>query len=103
MILAASNNRSEILHLLGANQAKIKSFGVRSLGLFGSVARGDATDMSDLDFIVEFERKSFDAYMDLKFFLEELFGKRVDLALAEGIKPRLRERILEDAVHAPGL
>src|SRR5947209_19372152 len=98
MILAASNNRSEILHLLGANQAKIKSFGVRSLGLFGSVARGDATDMSDLDFVVEFERKSFDAYMDLKFFLEGLFGKPVDLVLADGIKPRLRSVILREAI-----
>ena len=97
------NSRSEILHALTSNQTKIKSFGVRSLGLFGSASRGQASEVSDLDFIVEFDRKSFDAYMDLKFFLEDLFGKRVDLTLAERIKPRLRQRILEDAVHAPGL
>jgi hypothetical protein len=55
-----------------------------------------------LDFVVEFERKSFDAYMDLKFLLEDLFGCSVDLVLKEAIKPRLREAILGEAVHAPG-
>jgi predicted nucleotidyltransferase len=58
---------------------------------------------SDLDFVVEFEEKSFDAYMDLKAFLEQLFDVRVDLVLKDAIKPRLRERILGDALHAPGL
>jgi uncharacterized protein len=76
---------------------------VRSLSLFGSSLRGEETPQSDLDFIVEFERKSFDSYMDLKFFLEKLFGRPVDLVLADGIKPRLREAILKEAIHAPGL
>jgi predicted nucleotidyltransferase len=97
------NNKREILKTLSANQAKIKSFGVRGLSLFGSCARGDETAESDLDFVVEFERKSFDAYMDLKFFLEDLFDKPVDLVLSDGIKPRLRAAILQEAVHAPGL
>ena len=67
------NNKRKILGTLSANKAKIKSFGVRSLSLFGSSARGEDTPESDLDFIVEFEKKSFDSYMDLKLFLEELF------------------------------
>jgi hypothetical protein len=71
--------------------------------LFGSVARGDATSASDLDFVVEFETKSFDAYMDLKAFLEGLLGCSVDLVLTDSIKPRLRATILSEAVHAPGL
>jgi len=97
------NNKQAILTTLTANEARIKSFGVRSLSLFGSCARGEETAESDLDFLVEFERKSFDAYMDLKFFLEDLFGKPVDLILADGIKPRLRAAILEEAIHAAGL
>lgn len=97
------NNKNEIFKALGANEAKIKSFGVRSLSLFGSYARGDETEQSDLDFVVELERKSFDAYMDLKLFLEDLFGRPVDLVLFDGIKPRLRTAILQEAVHAPGL
>src|SRR6266478_955667 len=95
--------REEILKTIDANQAKIKGFGVLSLSLFGSCARGEETAESDLDFVVEFERKSFDGYMDLKFFLEDLFGKPVDLVLADGIKPRLRSVILREAIHAPGL
>ena len=96
------NNKKEILKALGANEVKIKSFGVRSLSLFGSSARGEDTPESDLDFVVEFEKKTFDSYMDLKLFLEELFDRPVDLVLADGIKPRFREAILREAIHAPG-
>ena len=92
-----------ILGLLKANEAHIKGFGVRSLGLFGSFVHGNDTEKSDLDLVVEFDKKTFDAYMDLKLFLESLFGRPVDLVLADAIKPRLRGPILEDAVHAPGL
>jgi uncharacterized protein len=97
------NKSQEILNTLGANEAKIKSFGVRGLSLFGSSVRGEDTSTSDLDFVVEFEKKSFDSYMDLKLFLEELFDRPVDLVLADGIKPRLRAVILGEAIHAPGL
>ncbi|MEK6336069.1 MAG: nucleotidyltransferase family protein [Acidobacteriota bacterium] len=92
-----------ILNTLTSNTAKIKSFGVRSLSLFGSSIRGEDTPNSDLDFVVEFEKKSFDSYMDLKFFLEELFDRPVDLVLADGIKPRLRASIMREAIHAAGL
>jgi len=97
------NSKKEILKALGANEAKIKSFGVRTLSLFGSSARAEDTSESDLDFVVEFEKKSFDSYMDLKLFLEDLFDRPVDLVLADGIKPRLRATILREAIHAPGL
>ena len=76
---------------------------MRSLGLFGSAARGEATATSDLDFLVEFENPNFDTYMGLLEFLEKLFGHPVDLVLANTIKPRLRETILRETVHAPGL
>ena len=95
-------SKQEILNALAVNRAKIKSFGVRSLSLFGSSARGEGTPESDLDFVVEFDKKSFDAYMDLKLFLEELFARPVDLVLADGIKPRLRAATLREAIHAPG-
>ncbi len=83
----------DILGILEQNREGIRSFGVRQLGLFGSFARGENTETSDLDFLVEFETKSFDAYIGLKQFLEELFGRRVDLVLPNTIKPRLRDRI----------
>ncbi|MBI1824225.1 MAG: nucleotidyltransferase family protein [Nitrospirae bacterium] len=81
----------------------MQSYSVRRLGLFGSCVRGESTETSDLDFIVEFEKKTFDAYMDLKTFLEELFKCRVDLVVSEAIKPRLRENILKESVYAKGL
>lgn len=98
-----ARSTQEILHLLEQNAPVIRRHGVRSLGLFGSGAWGTAQEDSDLDFIVEFETKSFDAYMDLKAFLERLFGCPVDLVLRDAIKPRLRETILKEALHAPGL
>jgi len=96
------DRREEILKTIEVNKAKLKSFGVRELSLFGSSVRGEDTPTSDLDFIVEFEKKSFDSYMDLKLFLEDLFGRPVDLVLADGIKPKLRTEILREAIHAPG-
>ena len=96
-------NRDEILKIIEENRNAIRGYGVRRLGLFGSCARGECNEVSDLDFVVEFEKKSFDAYMDLKLFLEELFGCQVDLVISDSIKPRLRSVILREAIHAPGL
>jgi uncharacterized protein len=96
-------NKEEILSRLQEHRDAIKAYGVRRLGLFGSLARGEQKETSDLDFVVEFERKSFDAYVDLKQYLEDLFGCHVDLVISDAVKPRLRRAILEEAAHAPGL
>ena len=96
-------NREEILKIIEENRNAIRRYGVRRLGLFGSCARGECKEVSDLDFVVEFEKKSFDAYMDLKLLLEELFDCKVDLVISDSIKPRLRSVILGEAIHAPGL
>jgi len=93
----------QILELVRTNRADLRRLGVRRLGLFGSAARGEATEASDLDFLVEFERKTFDAYMDVKELLERLFQRRVDLVVAEAVKPQLRPRILQEIVYAEGL
>ena len=93
----------EILQELNAHREVIRSMGVRELAVFGSFACADPLDDSDLDFLVDFEEKTFDAYMDLKFFLEDLFHRPVDLVLKDAIKPRLRASIEESAVYASGL
>jgi hypothetical protein len=95
-------NREEVLSLIEKNRDALRKLGVRRLGLFGSYARGEATPGSDLDFVVEFSDKSFDAYMDLKGFLEELFRSRVDLVTLSSIKPRLLPIIQREAVYASG-
>jgi predicted nucleotidyltransferase len=96
-------NRDEVLAVLGAERQRLKALGVRRIAVFGSIGRGEATALSDLDLLVELDRKSFDVYMDVKEFLEDRFGCPVDLVLADGIKPSLRPTILREAVHAPGL
>ena len=98
-----TKEQNSILQVLGENTQALARLGVRRLGLFGSCARGDQTPSSDLDFVVTFERKSFDAFMDLKFLLEDLFGRPVDLVLDDAIKPRLRDSIMREVVYAPGL
>ena len=96
-------SREQILEILQANRDKIRSYGVRRLGLFGSFARSEATEGSDIDFVVDFEKKTFDVYMDLKDFLEGLFQCRVDLVIGDAVKPRLRAAIVDGAIYAPGL
>lgn len=100
-----TQEKDKILQTLTRHRDTIRAFGASRLGLFGSQARGDASEASDLDFLVEFKpgAKSFDSYMDLKEFLEDLFNRRVDLVISEVLKPRLREGILRETVYAPGL
>ena len=96
-------NAQQILEVLRVHGPEFQRLGVRRLGLFGSAARGEATDASDLDFLVELDRKTFDAYLDVKELLDQLFQRRVDLVMAEAVKPQLRGRILRETVYAKGL
>ncbi len=96
-------NVHEILNKLEENRETIRGFGVRRLGIFGSYARGEQSEASDIDFLVEFERPTFKNYFGLKFFLEKLLGCRVDLVFHDTIKPRIRNTILEETVYAEGL
>lgn len=92
--------RDEILRRLAENHAEIQRLGARRMSLFGSFARDVAREDSDVDLLVDLDRHRFDRYMDLKLFLEDLLGRRIDLVLYDRIKPALRERILRDAIDA---
>ena len=79
---------------------ELAQYGVKSLAIFGSVARGEATPGSDVDILVEFEGPAtFDHFMDTKYYLEDLLGCQVDLVTPQAIKPRLKPYILRDLVH----
>jgi hypothetical protein len=93
----------EILNKLEQNREELKKFGVKRLGVFGSFARNEALPESDIDFVVELSPKTFDAYMELKFFLEDLFNRGIDLVLIDSIKPRLLPQIEQEVIYAPGL
>ena len=79
-----------------------EKYGVARIGLFGSYIRGEASPGSDIDIIVTFQenRETFDNYMDLKFFLEDIFEKSVDLIIEDTIKSRIKDQILHEAVYA---
>lgn len=79
-----------------------QKFGVKRIGIFGSFARGEEREDSDLDVLVVFEegQKTFDNYMDLKFYLEYLFGREVDLVTERALKPQLKDIIMKEVVYA---
>ena len=78
----------------------LRGFGVKRIGLFGSVARGEAREDSDLDFLVELESWTTDAFFGVAFFLEDHFGREVDLVPIRSIRPELRDAVLSEAVYA---
>jgi hypothetical protein len=94
--------KDEILRKLEESRGEIEGYGVRRIGLFGSYVRNEQKVDSDVDLLVEFDegQKSFSNYMDLRIFLEELFGCRVDLVIAEDVKPLLRPDITREVVYA---
>ncbi len=91
---------AEIQRVLGAHRSDLEQFGVHSLSVFGSVARGEATGVSDIDFLVEFTGSATLAgYMNLKLLLEDLFGRRVDLVTRKALRSRLQPFVEKDAVR----
>jgi len=94
-----------IIEKIEENGKKIRGYGVKRIGLFGSYIRNEQKVGSDIDILVEFEKgkKTFDNYMNLKFFLEELFSCKIDLVVIEAIKLDLRPYILGSAKYATGV
>jgi predicted nucleotidyltransferase len=93
--------RETVMKVLSAHENDLRSrFGVKSLALFGSVARGEATEASDVDLLVEFNRPTgYFGLMALQEHLEGLLGCSVDLGTPRSLKPRLRERVLQESIH----
>jgi hypothetical protein len=93
--------KDQILNTLHENKDIMKDkFGVRKIGLFGSYLRGESIKGSDIDLLVELDNPTFDHYMDLKFFLEDLFQTEVDLVLKDTLKPRLKPYIAREVLYA---
>jgi predicted nucleotidyltransferase len=93
--------RAQAISLIrGALPELREAFGVRSVAVFGSVARDEASATSDVDVLVEFEGPtSFDGYFGVKEALERLLGARVDLATTAMLKPRLRGEVEREGVR----
>ena len=90
--------RDDVIRQLKANLSQLSEFKIKSLAIFGSVARDEARPDSDVDILVEFDGPAtFDRYMELKLFLEDLLGRPVDLVTRKGIRPELAPYVDQEA------
>ena len=93
--------RDKILALLKSRKRRLKKFGIHSLSIFGSVARDQARENSDVDILVDFEKPiGLFEYARLKMYLEEILERPVDLVTPEALRQELREDILREAIRA---
>ena len=91
-------NKEEALRRLRASGGQLAKLGVARVGLFGSFVKGSQSPSSDVDILVDFAptERSFDNFMDLSFFLEELMGRRVELVTTESLSPYIGPRVLRE-------
>jgi uncharacterized protein len=94
-------DKQVVIRKLGGCMGEIKQrFSVRALAIFGSIARDEAVPASDVDVLVVFDGKAgFDLFMDLKFYLEELLGREVDLVTDKALRPQVRRAIERELIH----
>jgi predicted nucleotidyltransferase len=92
--------RNEVLAIVKAHQVKLQELGVKSLDLFGSVARDEARPDSDVDFLVEFSKpiRLFD-FSGVQLYLEDILGCPVDLGTQDALREHLREPVLKDVIR----
>jgi len=97
--------KNEILKNILEGKEQIRKYGVKKIGLFGSFIRSEQTGKSDVDILVEFEKgmKTFDNYMELKFFLEKLLGSKVELVIADALKPQIKPHVMREIEYVEEL
>ncbi len=93
----------EVVRILLLNKETLIRFGVLRIGLFGSFLHDRADAESDVDLLVEFEpeQKSFENFSNLAFFLEECFGRGIEMVTPEGLSPYIGPHILREAEDVP--
>ena len=93
--------KEDIVAVLRENHLRIQALGVKRLGLFGSFVRGEQSEESDVDVLVEFDcdQKTFDHFMELAFLLEDLLHRRVELVTPEALSPHIGPHILKEVEY----
>lgn len=90
-----------VIETLRSHEPEIrKRFYVKRIGVFGSFARGEQKETSDVDILVEFEKPTFDNFMNLAFFLEDLFQRKVDLVTPNSLSPYIGPHVKNEVVWA---
>jgi len=95
--------KEDIIKLLRDSKAKLSSLGVKSIGLFGSFVRGDASSQSDVDILVEFDhdKRTYDNFIDTCFLLEELLRRKVELVTVDSLSPYIKPYVLKEIEYVP--
>lgn len=95
--------KNAIVRRIQKERERLTFLGVRSIGLFGSIVRGDETPLSDVDILVEFipEKHTFDNFMEVAFLLEKILGRKVELVTPEALSPHIGPHILKELERVP--
>ncbi|PHJ61277.1 DNA polymerase beta [Nostoc linckia z18] len=81
-------------------QSLCETYQITEIGIFGSYARGEQTELSDIDILVDYETApTFIMLVELRDYLSQLFGVKVDIVTKSGLKPRIRDRVLAEAIY----
>jgi len=93
--------RRKIISSIEKSKAQLASLGVKSIGLFGSFVREQASRESDVDLLVEFDsgKKTYDNFIDTCFLLEELLGRKVELVTKDSLSPYIKPYILKEVEY----
>lgn len=79
-----------VIKKIEGKKKEILKHGVKKIGIFGSIVRGEQKNNSDIDILIVMDNPTFDKYMDLKAMFERLFKKKVDLVIEDDLKPELK-------------
>ena len=98
----AIRTKQDVLETLHERRERLRELGVRRLGVFGSFVRGEHRPDSDIDLVVEFEpgRKTFDTFVELAFYLEDILQHKVELITTDSLSPYLGPHILKEVEYA---
>ncbi len=98
-----TESKEEAIQRIQAARQQLAELGVTGIGLFGSFVTGRQTPASDVDILVEFapDQHSFDNFMELSFFLEDLMGRTVDVVTPEALSPHIGPHILREVERVP--
>lgn len=93
--------KADVWSTIKKNESKIKAFGVKKLGLFGSFVREEQSEESDVDFLVEFEqgKKNFKNFMQLAFLPEDILNRQIELVTPESLSPYIRPYIVKEVEY----
>ena len=95
----APSTRNDVVTVLKSKRTALKRYGVKSLALFGSAARNDLRKRSDVDVLVQFTQPTWANYIGLKYYLQDLLGRDVDLVTPKGLKPAVRSSVEKDLLY----